>query len=82
MALEQGMPKGINVKLTERYLMGMADVLDASVWWSNGQLNAFVTVVDDSDLSRRNIQAACMNDLGVHQTPRTLELVMKRKLAA
>lgn len=76
------MPRGIDLKLTEQYLLGMSDVLDASVWWSDGALNAHVTVTEDSPLERRDIQAACMTDLGLHQTPRALRLEMRKRYAA
>jgi len=75
-------PKGIDAKLTERYLLGLSEVLDASVWWSEGELNAHVTVSDDSELDKRSLQAACLFDLGVHQTPRSVELVARRSRAA
>lgn len=82
MALDQSIPRGIDIRLTEQYLLGMADVLDASVWWSDGALNAHVTIAEDSSLERRHIQAACMTDLGIHQTPRAVKLVMRRRYAA
>jgi len=41
------MPRGIDPKVTEVYLLHCLEVLDASVIWHDGALRAFVTVKAD-----------------------------------
>jgi hypothetical protein len=74
-------PKGVDPKLTEAYLLSMSHVLDASVWWTDGDLHAHVTAFDGS-VSEREIRFACIDDLGVHQTPGKITLVASRPRAA
>lgn len=74
-------PKGVDPKLTESYLLEIPEVLDASVWWSDGSLFAHVTTID-SGLSERSIQRACLDELGPHQTPRQVTLIAARSFAA
>lgn len=78
MAATMPLPKGVNLKLTESYLMNLVGVVDASVFWTNGDLNAFVTVHDQSHFTARDYQKCCMEDLGVHQTPRHITIDMRR----
>lgn len=68
------MPRKINPKLTEQYLLGLEDVVDASVWWHDGNLCACVTVLDSSVVESRDFQVQCMETLGLHQTPRNIML--------
>ena len=74
-------PKGVDPKLTEAYLLEIPEVLDASVWWTQGTLFAHVTTFDEA-LSERAIQRACLDDLGPQQTPRQVTLVAARSFAA
>ena len=69
------MPRGVNPKLTERYLLGVDDVLDASVWWHGDGLRACVVVSDEQDLADKDLQSLCMSDLGLHQTPKAITMV-------
>lgn len=75
-------PKGVNPKLTEQFLMNLPDVVDASVWYSETGLMAHVTISGDPSLTSRKIQAQCLNELGVHQTPRELYLIWANQLVA
>lgn len=70
------MPRGIDPKLTEAYLMHCHDVLDASVIWHQGELRAFVTIQDDDAVDDRLLQRRCLEDLGLHQTPRAITLIL------
>lgn len=74
--------RGIDPKLTENFLLTQPDVLDASVWFSQGNLMAQVTVLDEVGLNARALQGACMEELGVHQTPRQIRLIAARPRAA
>ena len=69
------MPKGVNPKLTEEYLMGINDVVDASVYWHEGDLCACVTVAEQGNISDKTLQMRCLEDLGLHQTPRAITLL-------
>jgi|LakMenE01Jun11ns_1017448.scaffolds.fasta_scaffold8303531_1 hypothetical protein len=72
------MPKGIDPKLTESYLMNLVGVVDVSVWWQDEALHAYVTAIDDSVFSARDYQNCCMQDLGLHQTPRNITIGLRR----
>ncbi len=72
------MPRGIDPKLTERYLLGMGDILDASVWWDHGSLRACVTVVDSTPITDQEIKQKCVEELGLHQTPRAITFYGRR----
>lgn len=76
------MPKGVNPKLTEEFLLGIADVTDASVWWHDGNLRACVTVLDESRLNDTYLQTCCQQELGMHQTPKAITLMQVRSRAA
>ena len=82
MALTMPMPKGVDPKLTESYLMNLVGVVDASVFWAQGDLNAYLTVHDDSPFSVRDFQTCCMQDLGLHQTPRKITIDLRRTRVA
>lgn len=64
------MPRIVDPKLTEAYLLNMLGVVDASVFWYDGDLNAHVTVIEGAQITSREYQTCCMEDLGIHQTPR------------
>jgi hypothetical protein len=72
------MPRGINPKITEQYLLSLNDVLDASVLWCEGDLHAYITVPEDEVMSRGDIQKSCMEELGLHQTPRQITFMRAR----
>lgn len=76
------MPRGIDPKLTESYLMNLIGVVDASVYWHDGDLNAYVTVLDDSPMTARDYQTCCIEDLGLHQTPKNIQIALRRLRAA
>ncbi len=76
------LPTGINPKLTEHFLMDQKEVMDASVWWSRGNLLAHVTVLDDARVDERQLQRDCLEKLGVHQTPRVIVLIQAGRHAA
>lgn len=73
------LPKGIDPKLTEHFLLDTPGVADASVWWSEGDLFAYVRAYDGA-LSEADLRSRCLNDLGLHQTPNqiTLDCVLDR----
>jgi len=78
MAATMYLPKGIIPKLTESYLMNLVGVVDASVWWEEGSLNAHVVVLDDAPFDAKSMRSCCMQDLGIHQTPRSLTIACRR----
>lgn len=73
-------PRKTDPKLTEAYLLNLVGVIDASVFWAQGDLNAYVTVLGDAPFTANDFQRCCMEDLGLHQTPRkvTIDLRMPR----
>lgn len=82
MRSDQSSVRGINPKVTEQFLLTQPAVVDASVWFSNGDMVAHVTVLDEVNVTRRALQAACLMELGVHQTPRDIMFLMARPKAA
>lgn len=72
----------INPKITERFLLTQPDVLDASVWLSDGRMHAHVTIHDESSLSSGDLKLACAEGLGLHQTPVNIVFMVARKRAA
>ena len=69
---------GVDPRLTEMLLQEQDGVLDASVWFHEGDLAAHVTVREDASWTVRDLQAICMETIGIHQTPRTVLLVSAR----
>ncbi len=69
---------GIDPKLTENYLLGHSEVLEASVFWNQGQLTAHVTLIDESKWTPRKLKAMVCEDLGLHQTPREVTFHLAR----
>ncbi|MEA2554508.1 MAG: hypothetical protein QOJ65_2684 [Fimbriimonadaceae bacterium] len=72
----------VDPKATESFLLMQPDVLDASVWFTEGRLHAHVTVHDDSGLSSGALRLACAEELGIHQTPADIMFVCARRRAA
>jgi hypothetical protein len=73
---------GVDLKLIESFLLSHNAVLDASVWVSNGNIMAHVTVLDDDTVDPAYLKAACAKHLGVHQTPTEILLMAARQKAA
>ena len=72
----------INPKVTESFLLMQPDVLDASVWLSDGRMHAHVTVHDESNLSSGALKLVCAEELGLHQTPAEIVFVVAGRKAA
>ena len=78
MLYELSPERGIDPGLTERFLRSLPDVVDASVWFLDGDLKAHVTVFEEAPQTGRDLQAACMDALGLHQTPRDIVMFSAR----
>ncbi|HVL39531.1 MAG TPA: hypothetical protein VM328_09095 [Fimbriimonadaceae bacterium] len=78
----KGVVARIDPKQTEAFLLSQPEVLDASVWLTSGQLQAHVTVSDEARIDRRSLQRACLDELGLHQTPAEILLIQARARAA
>lgn len=75
--VEGGFPK-----VTERFLLSQSDVVDASVWYSNGQLGAHVTLLEGSTWDERRLKVACARELGLEYTPSSFTILAARTRAA
>lgn len=75
-------PVGIDPRTTERFLLSLPEVVDASVWVEDRGMLAHVTVSGDPSLTARRIQSECLHELGVHQTPREVYLIWANQLVA
>lgn len=73
---------GCDPRATESFLLMQPDILDASVWISDGRLLAHVTVHDDSSWSSGKLRLACAEELGIHLTPAEILFVSARRRAA
>ena len=82
MLYELNSTHGVDPALTERFLLSQPDVVNASVSFLDGELRAHVTVLDEAPTDGRRLQAACMDVLGLHQTPRNILLSHARPKAA
>jgi len=69
---------GVDPHRTEALLQAQEGVLDASVWFHDGDLAAHVTVREDALWTVRDLQAVCLETIGIHQTPRTLLMISAR----
>jgi hypothetical protein len=81
MVTTEVMPREINPKLTEAFLLSQSAVLDASVLWHDGNLYAYVTVDEGSEIRPVDLQRECVEVLGLHQTPRNIKLMRGRTFA-
>ena len=69
---------GIRPGLTEAVLCAQEGVHEACVSFQDGELSARVTVDAEAAWTPRELQRICMDELGLHQTPRRLLLVAGR----
>ena len=79
---ERATERGIDPRHTENFLLSQPEVLEASVWFQDGDLEAHVTVLDELAVPMRELQARCMNEIGLHQTPRNILMIQSRARAA
>lgn len=82
MALKPTAVIRLDPKNTESYLLSLPDVLDASVWVSQGDLHAHVTVGPNHAMNPEMIRAACLTDLGEQGTPKNVILITSNRYAA
>lgn len=65
-------------KLTEQFLLKQPGIVDADVWYADGQLNADVTLSDDSDWNVRTLRQACAREIGLEHTPSNVQILLAR----
>ncbi len=75
-------PGGVDTRLTESFLLGQPEIVDATVFWSGDQLTAHITISDTADWTPRKIKAAVCEELGLHQTPREVICQLRRMRVA
>lgn len=68
----------IDPKRTEEFLLTLPHVVDASVGWFNGVLTAHVTLDDEAAYTPQQVQLKVCDELGLHQTPRTVQFSSAR----
>ncbi len=68
------MSEGVSPHRTAAYLSARDDVLDAVVLMHAGELEADVVVAAWAAPSERELKRACLESLGLHQTPRRIRL--------
>ncbi len=82
MSFDRAVAGGPDLKGVEGFLLSLPDVLDASVWISNGRLMAHVTVPQGASVVPNTFRAACLRELGVHLTPEEVYLIVDHELVA
>lgn len=68
----------INPKLTEDFILSLPHVVDAKVGWSSGSLSAHVTLDDEAAYTPQQLQLKICDELGLHQTPRSIQFSSSR----
>jgi hypothetical protein len=71
-----------DLKTTEYFLLTQDGVLDASVWFTEGDMMANIVVYDGMSLRAEDLQRACLVELGAHQTPKSIMLMNSRRRSA
>ena len=64
----------VNPEATQRFLCSLDNVLSASVWQRNGTIMARVTVTDHAELTESDLRAACLEKVGILNTPTAILL--------
>ncbi|MFW5697973.1 MAG: hypothetical protein ACOCX1_05405 [Fimbriimonadaceae bacterium] len=72
-------PHGISLRQTENYLLSLDGVLEAHVLWQKGNMTAHITVNDAEHFRPIYFQRKCCDELGLHQTPRRVVLMMAQE---
>jgi hypothetical protein len=67
----------VDPKLTEEFLLTQDGVLDASVWFDQGQLRAHVTLAPAVRLDAHRLGDLCAATVGPEHTPREFVVVGK-----
>lgn len=71
-----------DLKTTEHFLLAQDGVVDASVWFTEGELMANIIVFDVAQTCAEEIQSACLEHLGAHQTPSSIGVMAARRRCA
>jgi hypothetical protein len=71
-----------DLKATEYFLLTQEGVLDASVWYTEGDMVANIVVYDGMSVRAEDLQRACLVELGAHQTPKNIMLMNARRRIA
>ena len=72
----------IDPKLTESFLLSQPGIVDASVWFNEGDMQAHVTLLDTTEYTPRSLRVLCACELGLHLTPKEFILINARARAA
>jgi hypothetical protein len=71
-----------DLRTTEYFLLAQDGVLDASVWFAEGDIVANIVVFDGVSVRAEDLQRACLVELGAHQTPKNIMLMNTRNRSA
>ncbi len=72
----------VDPKVTEQYLLTQPDVVDASVWFEQGEMRAHVTLLDTSGWTPYELRLQCACELGIQHTPKHFVCLNARPRAA
>ena len=72
----------IDPELTASFLSSQEAVISAEAWTKGDALLARVTVTQDAPVTEMQLLQACLERLGVHQTPRAIWLDRRVRPAA
>lgn len=65
----------LDTKVTEQFLLSQPEILDASVWFDDGQMIAHVTIHDKTGWDELRLGHACVQTIGTQLTPSRFVLI-------
>lgn len=71
-----------DLRTTESFLLNQEGVLDASVWFAEGDIVANIVVYDGMSVRAEDLQRACLVELGESHTPKNIVMMNARRSSA
>lgn len=71
-----------DLSVVKSFLCSFDKVLNASVWQKQGTIMARVTVTDDATVTENELRAACLEKIGVTNTPTAILMDRRVRPAA
>ncbi|HXH59769.1 MAG TPA: hypothetical protein VNI20_00265 [Fimbriimonadaceae bacterium] len=72
----------VDPAVTAGFLGCLGNVLTAEAWFEDGKMIARVRVTHDANIRECDLKEACLTNIGIHQTPRSIILERAAKPAA
>lgn len=72
----------VNISVAQSFLCSIDNVLSASVWQRGQTIMARVTVTENATVTETDLQTACLEQIGVLNTPTAILLERRVRPAA